>query len=149
MSFVSPSLILLVVALSTLAPAVDAQTAPTTPAEAPAPDEAEFEAIAEAFGTKMEAMQAEMQTAVADAGGDAARQAAALDAIEARYQPDADAFATAFEAFLNQQMAAAPETERPGMLAGLAQALPQLRSIPRLVRTQVEQAAAQAATPAP
>lgn len=148
MSLVSPSLILLVVALSTLAPAVAAQTAPATPAEAPAPGEAQFEATAGAFGEKMEAMQAEMQTAVADAAGDAARQAAALDAIEARYQPDAEAFATAFETFLNQQMAAAPETERAGMLAGLAQALPQLRSIPRLVRTQVEQAA-QAATPAP
>ena len=96
----------------------------------------------------MEAMQAEMQTAVADAGGDAARQAASLDAIEARYQPDADAFATAFETFMNQQMAAAPETERAGMLAGLTQALPQLRSVPRLVRTQIEQAAA-AAAPAP
>ena len=92
----------------------------------------------------MEAMQAEMQTAVADAGGDAARQAASLDAIEARYQPDADAFATAFETFMNQQMAAAPETERAGMLAGLTQALPQLRSVPRLVRTQIEQAAAAA-----
>ena len=148
MALVSPSLILLVVALSTLAPAVTAQTAPATPAETPAPGEAAFEATAEAFGARMEAMQAEMQTAVADAGGDAARQAASLDAIEARYQPDADAFATAFETFMNQQMAAAPETERAGMLAGLTQALPQLRSVPRLVRTQIEQAAA-AAAPAP
>ncbi|WP_309629601.1 hypothetical protein [Brevundimonas sp.] len=148
MSLVSPSLILLVFALSTLAPAVTAQTAPVTPAEAPAPGEAEFEATAEAFGEKMEAMLTEMQTAVADAGGDAARQVAALDTIEARYQPDADAFATAFEAFMNQQAAAAPETERAGILAGLAQALPQLRSVPRLIRAQAEQAA-QAATPAP
>ncbi|WP_426052138.1 translation initiation factor IF-2 [Brevundimonas sp. SL161] len=134
-------------ALSTMAPAVSAQTAPATPAEAPSPGEAAFEATAEAFGAKVEAMQAEMQTAAAEA--DAARRAASLDAIEARYQPDADAdaFATAFEVFMNQQMAAAPETERPGMLAGLTQALPQLRSVPRLVRTQIEQAAT--AAPAP
>lgn len=141
--------LIIAAALSTMAPAVSAQTASATPAEAPAPGEAAFEATAEAFGARMEAMQAEMQTAVADAGGDAARQAASLDAIEARYQPDADAFATAFETFMNQQMAAAPETERAGMLAGLTQALPQLRSVPRLVRTQIEQAAAAAAAPAP
>ena len=132
-------------ALSTMAPAVSAQTAPATPAEAPSPGEAAFEATAEAFGAKVEAMQAEMQTAVAEA--DATRRAASLDAIEARYQPDADAIATAFETFMNQQMAAAPETERAGMLAGLTQALPQLRSVPHLVRTQIEQAAT--AAPAP
>jgi len=144
-SLVSPSLIFLVAALSTMAPAVSAQTAPATPAEAPSPGEAAFEATAEAFGAKVEAMQAEMQTAAAEA--DATRRAASLDAIEARYQPDADTFATAFETFMNQQMAAAPETERAGMLAGLTQALPQLRSVPRLVRTQIEQAAT--AAPAP
>ena len=145
MSLVSPSLIFLVAALSAIGPAVSAQTAPATPAEAPAPGAAEFEATAEAFGAKVEAMQGEMQTAVAEPN--AARRAASLDAIEARYQPDADAFATAFETFLNRQMAAAPETERAGMLAGLTQALPQLRSVPRLVRTQIEQAATSAPAP--
>ncbi|WP_425989440.1 hypothetical protein [Brevundimonas sp. TWP2-3-2] len=143
MSFLSLPLFLLIGVLSsspqTEATAVSAQTAPATPGEAA------FEATAEAFGVKVEAMQAEMQTAVAEA--DATRRAASLDAIEARYQPDADAFATAFDTFMNQQMAAAPETERAGMLAGLTQALPQLRSVPRLVRTQIEQAAT--AAPAP
>ncbi|WP_428151406.1 translation initiation factor IF-2 [Brevundimonas sp.] len=134
-------------ALSILAPAAIAQTAPTTPAAAPAPGQAEFEATAEAFGTKMEAMQQEMQAAVADAGADAARRTTSLDAIEARYQPEAEAFATAFEAFMNQQAGAAPATERAGMMAGLAQALPQLRAVPHLVRTQIEQAAT--AAPAP
>lgn len=144
-----------VIALVACAPAATAQTAPppvTLPVQdspPPAPGEAEFEASAEAFGAKMAAMQQEMQAALAEAGGDAARQAASLDAVEARYQPDAEAFATALETFMNGQAAAAPEAERAGILAGLAQALPQLRAVPRLVRTQVEEAAAQAAAPAP
>ena len=149
MTRVSAALLVLIAALSVAAPG-HAQVAPPaeTPAATPAPGQAEFEATAEAFGAKIEAMQQEMQTAVADPGGNAATRAAALDAIEARYQPEADAFASALETFLNQQMAAVPETERPGMLAGLAEALPQIRSVPRLVRTQVEQAA-QAAPTAP
>ena len=96
----------------------------------------------------MQRMAEEMQAAITAAAGDAARQDADLDAIEVRYQPEIDAFAGALQTFVNAQAAAAPESERAGMTAGIAAALPQIRAIPQQIRAQVEQAAAQpAATP--
>lgn len=148
--------LLVAAVLSTAAPAVLAQDAPAAPAapeapaaEAPAPGEAEFEAAAQAFGLSVQAMAQEMQTAVTNAAGDAAKQDADLDAIEARYQADTEAFASALETFVGQKTAAAPESERAGMAAELAEALPQIRSYPQMVRAQIEQAATPAPTPAP
>lgn len=146
--------------LGVLAPAAVAQDAPAAApgagsVETAAPmTEAEFEALAEAFGARMEGMSAEMQTAITEAAGDAAKQDASLDAIQARYQTDADGFASALEAFLNQQAAAAGADEggaamREQMATVVATALPQIRSIPQQVRTQAERAAvAAAAAPA-
>jgi len=146
--------LVLAAALSASAPAAFAQTtpAPAPSAEAPAadtPGEAEFEAKADAFGQRMQQMGQEMQAAVTAAAGDAAKQDADLDAIEAQYQPDAEAFAVALEGFVGQQVAAQPEAERAGMASNLLAALPQIRSIPQQVRAQIEQAAAQAATTPP
>ncbi|MBU2379945.1 MAG: hypothetical protein KJ824_12330 [Alphaproteobacteria bacterium] len=139
-----------VAAVLAFAPAALAQTAPAEAGQAatgetPGPSEAQFEARAEAFGVRMQAMATEMQSAVAGAGGDAAKQDADLDAIEARYQAYADTFATELSAFVSAQAEAAPEEERAGMTAGIAGALPQIRAIPATVRSQVEQAAATAA----
>ena len=118
--------------------------APST--AAPAPTEAEFEATAQAFGQRIEAMQAEMSTTITNTEGDPTRRDAELDAIEARYQPEAEAFAAALQAFLNGQAAQVPEAQRAEMQAGIAAALPRIRGITREVRATLE--AAVAAAPA-
>lgn len=143
--------LVLAVALSSASSLAVAKTAPTgaqTPeaaAEAQAPGEAEFEARAEAFGQRIQAMGQEMQAVVAAAGSDTARRDADLDAVEARYQPDVEAFATALEVFVDRQAAAAPQDQRAGMTAGVAEALPQIRAIPGQVRAQIVAAAAPSA----
>lgn len=145
--------LLLAAVLSASAPVAFAQTAPApsaeAPADAPEPGEAEFDAKADAFGARMQQMGDEMQAAVTAAAGDASKQDADLDAIEARYQPDAEAFAVALEAFVNHQAAGQPEAERAAMTANILAAVPQIRSIPQQVRAQIEQAAVQATTTPP
>lgn len=93
-----------------------AQQAPASPpaASADADDaddgaEAAFEAKGEAFEAAMTAMQTEMQTAVTAAGGDQAKANADLDAIVAKYQPQADAFADDLDAFITSQLPSMPE----------------------------------------
>lgn len=109
-------------ALAFASPAL-AQDAPAAPAAAEGPSAADteaqaaFEAKGEAFGARMEAMSGEMQAAVTAAAGDQASAATALDAIVARYQPEADTFATELEAFIASQMASAPEEQRAQMTA--------------------------------
>lgn len=139
----------LAAALATAPTLVLAQeaVAPAAPT-AEAPGEAEFEAKAEAFGGRMQQMGQEMQAAITAAAGDAAKQDADLDALEAQYQPDVDAFVVALEAFVAQQAGQVPEDQRAEMNAGIAAALPQIRAYPQQIRAQVEAAAAaQAATP--
>lgn len=141
----------LAAALATAPTLVLAQEAAAPAAEAPgapAPGEAEFQAAAMAFGARIQAMGEEMQAAVTAAGGDAAKQDADLDAIEARYQPDIDAFIAALEGFVQQQAASSPESERAEMLAELAEAGPQIRAVPGQVRAQIEAAATAPAAPA-
>lgn len=91
--------------------AQDAPAAPPT-AEAGADAEAAFQAKGEAFGARMDAMGAEMRTAVTEAAGDRAKAGAALDAIVAKYQPEADAFAVELQAFIASQMGNVPEEQR-------------------------------------
>ena len=138
--------LILSVALTSIAPVVMAQDVVkvfvvVAEADALAPGEAEFEARAEVFGERMQAMADEMSAAITAAAGDAAKQDADLDAIEARYQADADAFAADLTAFVTAMAEAAPEEERAGMTASIAGAVPQIRSIPASVRSGVEQAA--------
>lgn len=100
--------------LAFAAPALAQEAAPAVPvvsaapAKTPSPAEVEMEAKAEAFQARMESLQTEL-TAVVDGpdGGDEAKRLADADVILARYQPDFDAFATTFEAFLDTQLAAA------------------------------------------
>ena len=148
--------LVLACALTAFAPAAFAQTAPAPAPSAEAsaadtaePGEAEFEAKAEAFGQRMQQMGEAMQAAVTAAAGDAAKQDADLDAIEAQYQPDVDGFVTALEAYVAQQTSIVPEAQRAEMSAGLAAALPQIRSYPQQIRAQVEQGAAQPAADTP
>ncbi len=113
-----------------------AQTAPAAPATpTPAPDEAAFEAHAEAFGKTIQTMTTEMQAAAAQT--DKAKAKTDLDALQARYQPQADAFAADVLAFASTQGAPADQ---------LATAETQIKAIPAMLRAQAE---AEAAAPAP
>lgn len=137
--------LLLAAALSASAPAF-AQTAPAPApsASAPAPTEAEFETTAEAFGARIEAMQVEMSTAITNTEGDPTRRDAELDAIEAKYQPDVEAFVVAMQAFLDGQAAQVPEAQRAEMQAGIAAALPRIRGVTAEVRAGMERSVAAA-----
>lgn len=145
--------LVLAAALAT-APSAFAQTAaPAAPATQPAPDasaEAAFEAKAEAFGESMEAMQGEMAAVVSNAAGDTARRDRELDAIEARYQGEADAFATAVQTFAAGQAAMVPADQQAAMQTQIEAALVQIRGVPKQVRAGVVSAsAATEAAPAP
>ena len=131
------------VVLAFAAPAL-AQEAPPAPAAAPAADPAEaaFEAEAEAFQARMETMGAEMQAAMTAAGGDSAKANTDLDAIVARYQPEADAFAASFEAFFAIKLAEAPEEQRGQMTQIGPMVSGQIKGAPAMVKMQMLQAAA-------
>lgn len=135
-------------ALAFAAPAF-AQDTPSAPpaAEATSPEEAALEAKANVFEGRMRAMAAEMQTAATAVGADPARRTADLDAIEARYQPEAEAFAAELEAFLNAEAAKTPdEAKKAELAAAVSGAVPAIRGIPAQVRAAMAQAAA---APAP
>lgn len=146
-----------VAAVLTLSAPAFAQTAPTpapAPQAAPAeptttPEEAAFEEKAEVFSSHIQTMAGEMQAVVTASGSDAAKKKADLDAIQAKYQPEVDAFATELEAFAGTEIAAAPEDKRAEMQAKLTAGMAQLRSLPAMMRAQMEQAAAAAPAPAP
>lgn len=139
------------------AAAVLALTTPAFAQDAPAVDpaaaaaeqaEAAFEAKAEAFQQAMNAMQGEMQTALTAAGSDQAKADTDLDAIVARYQPQADAFAAELDAFITSQLPVmAPQDQ-----AQMAQMGPALRAqisgAPATIKAGLIQAAAAAAAPA-
>ena len=108
-----------------------AQTA-TAPAEAAeSPEAAAFEAKGEAFETSMEAMATEMQAAAAQA--DKAKAKTDLDALQARYQSQADTFAEELQTYAVAQGAPADQ---------MAMAATQIKSIPAMVRAKAEEAAA-------
>ena len=147
------SILTLAVAAPTLAQtptqtpaAPPAATAPAAPSDSA--EEAAFNAKGEAFGKRMEAMAGEMQAAFTAAAGDQAKAKADLDAIQARYQPEADAFATELESFGAAQAAQAPEEQRAAITSGVGSAVPTIKAVPAQVRGQVEQAAAQGAAAA-
>ncbi|MDZ4108983.1 MAG: translation initiation factor IF-2 [Brevundimonas sp.] len=133
-----------------------AQTAPTAPPAAPSatevadPAEAALEAKGEAFSVRMQAMGAEMQAAITAAAGDPVAAGAALDAIVAQYQPEADAFSAELKAFFDARGAVGTEEEQVGMALAAAAVVPAIQGVPAMVRGQVEQASATAAAaPAP
>lgn len=128
------------------APAPQAAPAPEADDEVQSPQEAAIEAAGEAFGARMEAMSQEMQAAATAAGTDKDKAKADLDAIQARYQPDADAFAATLTEFIRGQVGVVPEDQRAGMQTALEQVGPTITGIPARVRAEVEQAVA---APAP
>jgi hypothetical protein len=128
-----------------------AQDAPAAPAAATADTEAQaaFEAKGEAFGARMEAMGGEMQAAITAAAGDQASAATALDVIVAKYQPEADTFATELEAFIASQMASAPEEQRAQMTAMGPVISAQVKGAPAQMRAQALASMTAAAPAAP
>jgi hypothetical protein len=141
--------ILVAVALMAATPTL-AQEA--VPAPAPASDttaaEAAFEARAEAFEGRIRQMGEEMGAAIVAAGTDRARRAADLEAIEARYQPEMDAFASDLEGFVLPQIAALPADQQSGARAGIEAAMTQIRGLPAMIRAQAEQSADSPPSPA-
>lgn len=143
--------------LAFAAPAFAQNAAPAAPAvaEAPAkpksPAEVEMEAKAAAFQARMESLQTELSVVIdGPDGGDEAKRMAAADAILANYQPDFDAFASAFETFLDGQLTASTdEAERQQLTDARAKVGPAIRAIAPQLRVAVQQAiAAKAAAPA-
>lgn len=138
-------------ALMAATPALAQETTPPPP---PASDtsaaEAAIEARAEAFEGRMRQMGEEMGAAITAAGPDRAKRAADLDAIQARYQPEADAFVSELEAFVLPQLAALPADQQAGARTGFETGMAQIRGLPAMVRAQAEQSAdAPPATSAP
>lgn len=141
-------------ALASAAPAL-AQDAPApAPAPAPAnPEDAAFQATAEAFGARMQSMSAELQATVGaaiQAGGDEASAIAAADGVLVNYTGDINAFADALSTYLTA-LAARPENAANSatILQARDTQVAEVRNIPETVRGQVREAvAAAAAAPA-
>lgn len=125
--------------------------APQSPpaAEATDPAEAALEAKGEAFGQHMQAMAGEMQSAITAAAGDTARANTALDAIVARYQPEADSLAADVEAFIASQMATSTDAEEKAQMASAGPAaVAQIKGVPAMIRGQIQASATAAPAPA-
>lgn len=116
-------------------------TLQASPASDPAAAEAAIEARAEAFEGRIRQMGEEMGAAITAAGTDRAKRTADLDAIQARYQPEADAFASELEAFVLPQLAALPADQQAGARTGFEAGMAQIRGLPAMVRAQAEQSA--------
>lgn len=129
-------------------PALAQQAAPPPPATDTAAAEAAIEARAEAFEGRIRQMGEEMGAAITAAGPDRAKRIADLDAIQARYQPEADAFASELEAFVGPQLAALPADQQAGARTGFEAGMAQIRGLPAMVRAQAEQSADATTPPA-
>ena len=82
-------------------------------------------------------MAAEMQTAAAQS--DKAKAKTDLDALQAKYQGEVDAFADDVQTFAATQAAPADQ---------IAVAVQQIKGVPAMVRAQIEAAAAPSPAPA-
>lgn len=125
----------LLTAAATVPAAATAQTPPSAPTPR-SPEEAALQARAQAFGKLMETMSTEMQAAAAQT--DKAKAKADLDALQARYQPEVDAFAAEIQTFAAAQGVPADE---------LGDAVEEIKSIPAMVRAEIETAATTPAAP--
>ena len=133
--------------------AQEAPAAPPAPAAAPAPSAAQaaVEAEAQKFEAGVEQMQGELIALRTAAGADTAKYQADSQAVLARYQPQADAFADALAAFAADPASGVPAEAQ----AQIAQGVTQIRSVPTMMRDQIGQAtpeqlaAAQAPAAAP
>jgi hypothetical protein len=89
-------------------------------------------------------MQGEMQAALTAAGADRARANADMDAIAARYQPQADAFANELDAFITSQLPVMPAAEQAQMAQMGPMVRAQIMGAPATIKAGLlQQAAAQ------
>lgn len=135
-----------ILALASPAFAQDAAAADPVAAAA-AQAEAAFEARAEAFQQAMATMRGEMQTALTAAGPDQARANADMDAVAARFQPQADAFANDLDAFMTSQLAVMPPAEQAQMAQMGSMLRAQITGAPATIKAGLLQAAASPAVP--
>ncbi|QTC91344.1 hypothetical protein [Brevundimonas goettingensis] len=120
------------------------RTAPTAaaPANTAVPDEAAVEAAAAGFETQMDEMAKELEAAKTASGSDAAALKTASDAIVAKYQPGADAFAEMVAALI------ASRPVPPEAQTRAREAVQQVRDMPGLIRDHHLAAPAPASLPA-
>ena len=119
----------------------------TSAAPAQSPDEAAMEAKGEAFSNRMQAMAMEMQTAATAAAGNTTKASTDLDAIMARYQPDADAFAADLEAFIAAQSANGTAEDQAQAAAAGPALVAQMKGIPAMIKGQIMASLSAPATP--
>lgn len=122
-------------------PALAQDPPPPAPAAA-APGEAEVTTAAQAFRTQLEAMNAEIRTAVEASGSSRRRAASRVDEILARYTPGFETFAVLLEGHFAARAAAAPTEEaRASTMATGAASVARIRGIPDQVRAGLAQQA--------
>lgn len=107
-----PLRLILLAATAIAAPLpVLAQDPPAPPPATAAPSEAEVTAAAEIFRSRLEAMNAEVRTAVETSGSNRRRAASRVDEILARHAPDLETFAVLLEDYFSARAGAAPTEE--------------------------------------
>ena len=112
-----------------------AQDPPAPAPAAAAPDEAAVTAAAQTFRTQLEAMNAEVRTAVEASGSNRRRAASRVDEILARYAPGFETFAVLLEQHFAARASAAPTEEaRASTAATGAASVARVRSIPDQIR---------------
>lgn len=117
-----------------------AQDPSTPPTAAAAPGEAEVTAAAQTFRTQLEAMNAEVRTAVEQSGSNRRRAASRVDEILARYAPGFENFAVLLEHYFAARAAAAPTEEaRASTTATGVASVARIRAIPDQVRAGLTQ----------
>lgn len=121
-----------------------AQDPPAPPAvsAATAPGDAEVAAAAQIFRTQVEAMNAEVRTAVEASGSNRRRAASRVDEVLARYTPDFETFAVLLERHFAARAAAAPtEAARASAAATGVASVARVRGIAAQVRAGLAQQA--------
>ncbi len=129
-----------------------------TPAQDPPPPAAaivpstpsafEVNAAAQAFRTRIEAMNAEIAAVVAEPGSNRRRAASRIEAILARNQPAIDAFTTMLEMhFAARAAAATTEQARAATLETGAAAVARIRGMPDQVRAGLAQSGPASGSP--
>ena len=98
------------------------------------PENAGLQAAGRAFAARMRAMAGELQAVTARTDLDVAGKSAAMDAIVARYTPEAEALATRLETHMRTQ---GPEAAAQAPATGAA-----IRAVPDRVRNGIVRAAA-------
>ncbi|WP_428151405.1 hypothetical protein [Brevundimonas sp.] len=162
MTHVSPSLLLLIATLSVAAPArAQDAAAPATPAEAattaeptapaePAaeaveetvsPEEAAFNQRAAALGQRVLAVDTQMKDAARLAALDPDAAKAELDALQAGFQAEMDAFIQDFFSFAAQKLVTLPEDEQAVLRTNVENRAGELVALPQAMRSRAEAAA--------